>query len=403
MAIAPDFRRQDVGGIPLEMLRRYLVARHWNVAQQSFAAQSTAETAAARALLGGRSTPRRNFDVYLQPADTLDGVELVVPNDASAPGYQLEIERAVRILAEVEERTPAEVAASIRAIGFDVIRSRIPDGAVLDDTIRLEVARNYVLGIRQLLAATATTELHPEPFFLRVRKEASEYADRCRFGHTFKGSFGFTIESPLEPNLEPTFDGIQRGPFERRVVERFAKGIAAVCQAATKDDPAWIVESAKAGFGANACELLAAMIEETSYTALTFEFSLSPEWVTELPPEDQTPFVVGPRHVEISRAAAKALRTRAAPRDETVFGRVVKLATQADPSDLLDVMGEREIAVLWSSESLGDITVRLSLDPEAYLLAVEAHATGRPIRVSGSLEQRGRQWLLSSPTGFAVP
>jgi hypothetical protein len=145
------------------------------------------------------------------------------------------------------------------------------------------------------------------------------------------------------------------------------------------------------------------MIEETSYSALTFEFAFSPEWDTDLSEQAATQFTVGPRHIEMSRAAAKALRTRAKPRDETVFGRVIRLWSQADPSDLLDMMGEREIAVLWSSEQLGDLTVRLSLDPAAYLQAVEAHASGRPIQVSGSLEQRGRRWVLSSPTGFSVP
>ena len=71
---------------------------------------------------------------------------------------------------------------------------------VFDDTILLEVATGYITGIRSQLAATATTEIQPDPFFLRVKKEATQYADACRFGHTFRGSFGFTVESPIVPN-----------------------------------------------------------------------------------------------------------------------------------------------------------------------------------------------------------
>src|SRR5271170_8249264 len=52
---------------------------------------------------------------------------------------------------------------------------------------------------------------------------------------------------------------------------------------------------------------------------------------------------------------------------ETVFGRVIRLATDADPSDLTDLMGEREVAILWSSEAQGDVTVRASLTPPDYL------------------------------------
>jgi hypothetical protein len=65
-----------------------------------------------------------------------------------------------------------------------VVQSRVPDAMVRDDTINLEVAINYITGLKSLLAATATTEIQPDPFFLRVKKEAAEYADRCRFAHT---------------------------------------------------------------------------------------------------------------------------------------------------------------------------------------------------------------------------
>jgi hypothetical protein len=38
----------------------------------------------------------------------------------------------------------------------------------------------------------------------RAMPGALKYADNCRFGHTFRGSFGFTIESPIEENLSST-------------------------------------------------------------------------------------------------------------------------------------------------------------------------------------------------------
>lgn len=81
---------------------------------------------------------------------------------------------------------------------------------------------------------------------------------------------------------------------------------------------------------------------------------------------------------------------------------MIRLATDADPSDLTDLMGEREVAILWSSEIQGDITVRASLSPPDYLKAVEAHAAGRPVEVSGTLERRARRWILLNPTNFTL-
>ncbi len=85
-----------------------------------------------------------------------------------------------------------------------------------------------------------------------------------------------------------------------------------------------------------------------------------------------------------------------------MFGRVTRLASDVDPSDLTDMLGEREVAIHWSSEVYGDISVRASLSPQDYLAALDAHASGRPVEVSGTLERLPRSWVLISPSSFSV-
>lgn len=173
----------------------------------------------ARQLIDGRSDARRNFETYLLSEPGAENVELVLPRDINAPDFRSRMEGAIRTLSELQERSPEEIIADVRAVGFDVVRSRIPDTLVQDDTVLLAIAANYIEGVKGLLAATATTELEPTPYFLRVKKEASEYADGCHFGHTFRGSFGFTIKSPVVRNVAPLlFDLEQPPPFERRVI-----------------------------------------------------------------------------------------------------------------------------------------------------------------------------------------
>lgn len=190
-------------------------------------------------------------------------------------------------------------------------------------------------------------------------------------------------------------------PFERRVVERFARGLRLISTAAVMEDPSQIVTHASSGFNANACEQFADLIEQTSPTKLTFDFIFSPEWQRPDAPSKEE-YEVGLRHVEISREAARILRTQEAPRDATIRGRIVRLQSEADPSDIENALGTREIAVLWSTEPEGDIHVRAILAPEEYLKAVRAHADGRAVQLSGTLEKRGRRWVLSSPTGLTV-
>ena len=391
--------------VPLGMLHRYLAAHGWRRAPQ-FNRQNIPEPRSEieRAIMQGRIGGRRSFDLFILSEDGSDDVELVLPREPGSADYLRQVSRAIQTLSDLEEREAAEIVTAIRLIGFDVMRSRVPNALVHNDTIHLDVATSYVTGIKNLLAATATTEMEPEPFFLRVKKEATDYADNCRFGHTFKGSFGFTIESPVDPNEKPIFNMIEeRPPFSRRVMERMAHGIHSICQAVRADDTTPLISNVKSGFGANACEQFVKMVEETSPGSLHFDFSFSPEWRAPAQLASTLAFEVGPRHLELATAAAKALRSQMPPRPEKIFGRVVRMSSDSDPSDLLNPRGEREISVRWPTGGEPRvIDVRVSLAPPEYLAAVEAHKTGLPVTVSGTLERRGRLWVLSSPSEFHV-
>jgi hypothetical protein len=397
--------RIDPASVPLGLLRRYLIALGWqasNVRPSSIAVPLEYQRF-ARQLIDGRSDARRNFETYLLSEPGAENVELVLPRDINAPDFRSRMEGAIRTLSELQERSPEEIIADVRAVGFDVVRSRIQDTLVQDDTVLLAIAANYIEGVKGLLAATATTELEPTPYFLRVKKEASEYADGCHFGHTFRGSFGFTIESPVVRNVAPLlFDLEQTPPFERRVIQRLARGLSDISEAVQRDEPDVIVKDLSSGFSANACEQFANLVEETAHTGMSFSFSFSPEWPPAPDLLQKREFQVGPQHVDITRAAARSLRAQPVRGEEQVFGRIIRLQSQADPSDLLTPTGEREVVIQWSNEDLGDILVRVRLTPHDYLAAIEAHRNGRPVRLRGTLERKGRLWILSNPTDFSA-
>lgn len=390
-----DLRELGPTSISLEMLRRYLVAMGWHTPARS--------TDHASSLLPKPGT-RRNFEIYTSDISGFEGIELVIPSSVDSSEYAIQIARTIDALSALEDRPEEDVAQSIREVAFDVVRSRIPDAQVLNDSIHLEIARSFVVGIRGVLASAATAELNPSSYFLRLRKEATDYADHCRFGHTFRGSFGFTVESPLQPNKQVPLPGFSPlPPFERRVILRLVNGLRNVGRAVATDTTDPITNSIQTGLNANVCEQLATLVEETSQGGVAFDFSFSPEWQgSHAYPAEPGQFFLDNRHVEVIKAAAKELRAKVQSSPEVVFGRVIRLASDANPADLTDLMGEREVAILWSSENLGDITVRASLSPPDYLRAVEAHGAGRPIEVSGTLEKRSRRWVLLNPTNFTL-
>ena len=401
----PDFSN-TVDLVPLGLLRRYLSAHGWRTADgyTTSLAQSVAATTFPDAqFFQSRASGQRNVDVFLLSESGYDDIELVIPKDNRTADYARRLKGAIETLSQLEERTPDEIVASIRAIGYDIVRSRIPDALVIENTIYLESARSYVNGMKELLAATATTELRPQPFFGRQSKEATEYSEKCRFGHTYRGSFGFTIESPLSPEKTEGLPGIEPPlPFERRVVQRLALGIQHVCESVEHEDVRPLVEGFKDGFGANGCDRFASLVRSTAYSGMYFGFLFSPEWKLPEGLRTDMQFVVGPKHVEMARAAADALRGESLETRADVSGQVVRLQNEADPSDLSAIMGEGEISILYSSE-YGDLHVRVTLSPPDYLKAVEAHRLGRAVQVSGTLVHRGRYWYLNNPSALTVP
>jgi hypothetical protein len=394
--------------VPLNLLRRYLKAKGWRIAEPQSPPPGLINLAASadtttRDFFKSRSTGKRNVDLYILSENGLPEVELVVPKDRNTSDFDRRIQGAILTLSQVASADPSQVIASVRSIGFDVVRSRIPDDLVFEDTIHLENAKNYINGMKDLLAATATTEIKPLPFYGRPYKEATDYSDKCRFGHTYRGSFGFTIESPITPNegdslfpVEPT------PPFERRVVQRLAIGIQQVCDAVTADNPEPLVNGFRSGFSANGCERFAKLIYETAYSGMSFLFSFSPEWTVSEMVAKSAEYEVGPRHVEMARAAAETLRGASLGIPIDVYGMVVRLQNEADPSDLSGLLGEGEISVLYANEDRGDIHVRATLPPTDYLKAVEAHRLGRPVSITGTLVRRGRYWYLDEPGGLTI-
>jgi hypothetical protein len=341
--------------------------------------------------------------MYVLSEVGLQDVEIVLPQSSRSADFENRMQSALQVLAHLEDRDIGLIIADVQAIGFDVLRSTLPEHVVSHDSIHLEVASQFIRGVKGLLAAAATTEIHPDRFFGRVRREAQDYAEGCRFGHTFRGSFGFTIESPLGPNAEPTLDGIEQvPPFERRVVQRIARGLRTFQQAADAQDSDVIAQKYLTEFNANMCDELAEMIENTGMHDVGFEFSLSPEWK---PPPDipsHSTFEVGAIHVELARDAASRLRQQELDRNQTIVGRVVRLKSESDPSNLMQPSGTREILVFWSNPRFGNIHVRILVPPAEYLIAVEAHKSGRLIEVVGKIDRIGRSWRLLEPTHLGI-
>ena len=360
--------------VSLESIRRYLQLKGWHESE----------------------TRNKMTSLFTLAISENDKIEMPLSTRRDSYDSERLIADALRTLSQLDDRNASQILDDINSIGFDRIRSIIPDEFVRSDTINLSVAGDFLSRARQLIITTATTELQPSAFFGRVTKEAIAYTERCRFGHTFRGSFGFTIESPVVRNDEPSLPVVdQVPPFERRVVQRLVRGFTNIKIAEDSENSGIIAEHFRTGFNANMCDALIDLLEKTT-DRLKFEIAWSPEWQ---PPADISQvgtFAIKPSTIELVRDAARSLRRVETARNYTVVGQVIRLKSEHNPADLLD-LSPREVVLQWNSPDFGALNVKVILSPPDYIIAVEAHKSGRSISVSGLLERVGRSWILSSP------
>lgn len=367
--------------IPLGSLKRYLNTVGWH----------------RRALPSG-------VELFSYPASDSEQVEIVLPETSHSKDLLVRLQVAVVTLMAFERKTIEQVVAAIRAISYDLIRSKLPDASIRHDTVRLDTAGDVIRSLTRMLAASAHAELHEGPYFVRLDTTAQRYSEECRFGHTFRGSFGFTIESPVGPNT-PEINGspMPVPPLSRRAVARLARGLRIAEGAIKREQPDEIVGSYQTGLNANAVEDLLNLIEAPQVGEVNFEIVFSPEW--------GIPVDLGPapdaairqaRGVEVLREAAKRLRIVHYERQRTIVGYVRTLHSMENPSDLLRISGTQDVIVEWNSEEFGRRNIRVALEPEEYLRAIEAHSSGRQVSVFGELVQTGRNWRLENPTDFVL-
>ena len=191
-------------------------------------------------------------------------------------------------------------------------------------------------------------------------------------------------------------------PLERRTVQRLARGLRLIEGAIAREDPSEIVRGYEAGLNANACEELAALVEVPHAGEVRLDIVFSPEWG--VPDVGAAPsFEI--RHAlsaEIMREAAKVLRHSDEERRRTIVGLIRTLHSNENPSDLFSISGTQDVIVEWDSDEHGLIRVRVSLPPEEYLQAVDAHKTGRMVSIHGELKPPGRFWRLENPQDFVL-
>ncbi len=336
----------------------------------------------------------RRLAVYAKELQAGDPPAIVaLPARSTYSDFATRMVEAVQRLAEVEETSPGDMYQRIQSVGQDSIRLRLlfPSEQAVPS---LEATASFLQGARDLFVYAACMVQEVRPYFTQPFRVGREQAERCLFDHTFHGSFGFTIKSPL-PSVEQLHLSGAKVPDERKVVERITRGLMTVRAARETQQSEEISKHFEIGLNGNMCKAVLEMLEEFPDTPIEY----SVRWSIVVPPaqdiERLMPIVLDKEASYYLREAARYLETTQPDLeyDKTIEGRVISLDAE-NPS-------ERQVTV--RADGYGKVSFLLGA--EDYAAACDAHRDGHPVMVTGTLQRRsqaGELWTLLSPRAFRV-
>ncbi len=344
----------------------------------------------------------------------IDGnpLEIVLPSDPRTSDIGYYVASAVDVLSAIKGLSPDLVVERVKFYDRDVLKMRNLETGD-EDSIALKLAAKQVLELKNLIGYSACSEQKPKPHFNTLLGVGKKTTERYRFGHTFSGSFGFTIESPpigkptiytqvTQPSLVPDMveeQEILLLPFGRRVMERVVRGLLFTQEATKKRDVSALVDHYGSGFNSKMC---VSIVRMSKGKTLPLEYKV--QWSPKIEPSTD---VVTPEGIRLNEVSyqyleeAEHILSHLEPEVVVVQGLVTSLRSKDDP---LESGSARSIVIKWINRLVGErpVGILVPLGREEYRVANKAHMNWQTVEVTGVAQKVGNTWRLSDPHNFRI-
>ena len=382
--IAQSESHIPITSVPLESLKRFLKLRNWRLNDDRVG----------------------SLLVYGGPQDDSGRpIILTLPATAEFEDTPEMISKVLCVLAALERTSVRSICEVISNLGCDFLRQRIisPSNSA---SIPLKTADRLLGTLSDLIDYAACLEEDPQPFYERRRKIGKTFTEKCRFGQTFMGSFGISIQMPIPPSLN---NNSEQTPFERRVMIRIARGLLSISRGLQEADVGILTQAYRQGFNADLFETMLEMAEVLDNHNMEFQFLWSPEFPSPAEVRMSTPLSFSSEAIKpLVESAAKSLRSSCESRETTIEGPIVQLRIDEGSNDEDAIepgaikSGRRIICIQWELEHNRFANIRVPLPLENYKQACDAHRDGKLVSIRGRPEKAGKFYYLTSPSAFSV-
>lgn len=282
---------------------------------------------------------------------------------------------------------PDAVAVLLKQERVDLHRLHLPLPRDVETAINLKSVKSTVDSFYGMLY-----EAMLEVADTNLKERADQFRGACLFGHTFKGSFGISIETPTNLFALSLFDYDCSSSFERLASLRISTGLEILSSASLDGGFQKIEDSLDVGLSPAMCKSLLGMRSIFEIGGFEYEAYWSPfmprKEINSKVRLDRKSIPILERASEISSDDNREIRIE-------FVGSVEKL--QASRQDLLEAEPDSNLfkfGIRGRSRETGNAMISFSADRSTYEKALSAHEKAQEVVASCVVKKRSRGWAV---------
>lgn len=307
-------------------------------------------------------------------------------------------------LSNFEGRRQEAIIESIVNIDKDIWKISLSKGVNVG-SLDLNDVEEIIKSIKGLFSYSASSEQEAKPYFEKSLSTGKSFVKECKFGHTYIGSFGFTIITPTDDTqyktLETGIDDELSVPLGRRINERVLKSLDLIDKEEKIEDVTQVYEET---LNANMCMALKRLLE-ISKADIEYSIQFSP--LCEITPKikGKSKICIKYSGINYLESVYKKMYTEyELIKNFTLRGNIKELKGKKSEGD--DNDSDYNIMIIGDIGDKEGEKIHITLNEKDYIKACELHKESvkrkkeKLIKVSGNLRRTKQKWYLDSYFNF---
>lgn len=338
------------------------------------------------------------FEIYIHEDFAKNQYDIKLPLNQRFNDYPYRMRELLETLEKFENRSQNQIVKELQVLPSDIIRFKLSTPDSDSGTISLDDAANFVIYIKEMILAAASSEIDPKPYYPSKKvKEAVQFVENAKLAQTEQSSFVIPIISEISQIFEEQQKLVQMEPFERRVVKKLASGLIELNIATEEylisNSLETFSESVFNGVSANLIDSIIGigkLSPESPSFEIFFSWTNSVSSLSDLPSNIE----IKNSYLPIYEVASEFLKQFQPIENFVVFGSVVRLARSEKSK-------KGKITVTTEIDGEGR-SVSIELPDKDYHSAIYAHDRQNKIKCIGRLVKDGNYYHLENPKDFEV-